>query len=312
MNYRLISIFLCFFNLANAQNISGLWVHDLEGTQPDSVDGIYAIMYLDLEDSGEIKGYTYDYQIGDWCSYYLEGAYDSEKKRLKAVNTKKIRKSFLHARSKFTLFYDVNNGNEVFVGRARQKGVHGFLLSFGGALNIPLNFRKIKPKDYEDIEGYTKLKPYIDSLEIGFETTKNIVAKSDENLIKKTDETDEIKAFAKNIESRTNELLKSHTIKSRKITLEILDNSRQDGDRISIYLNGKLIIYNTEVKREPKSINIELPESIKTHTLLFVANNLGRFSPNTATIKYNLDGISHEIKLFTDKKTSKYLEFTVD
>ena len=111
--------------------------------------GIYAVMYLSADDPENITGYTFDYQVGSTCSFYLKGAYESEKKRFKGVNTTKIQKAFFHGRGKYTLFYEEKDGEEYLIGRARQKGVHGFVLSFGGAFKNRLVYKKIKPKEQQ-------------------------------------------------------------------------------------------------------------------------------------------------------------------
>ncbi|WP_299362044.1 hypothetical protein [Winogradskyella sp.] len=318
-------------------------MHDIHGTDPRGFDQIYAILYLKVDDSGKAIGYTYDYHAGSTCSFYLEGDYNLEKNLLKIVNTKKINKSFLHARGMYKLSYEANGDDEFLVGRSRQKGVHGFVLSFGGLFNIALNYRKVKPENYEDIQGYDKLKPHIESLEMNTktdpkeedifeetpigevqETEEEVtleepqtgeVKKAEElgaDVIEVDDEKEEIEAFTKSKENRKNELITSHNVASRKITIEIFDNSRQDEDRISIYVNDSLIEYNLEVTKNPKVIEFILPEDKKIHKVLFVANNMGKVPPNTAKIKYTVDDVSYEEELFTNLRLSKYLEFVIN
>ncbi|WP_299521775.1 hypothetical protein [Winogradskyella sp.] len=340
MLVRCVFVFLCFFNLSYTQDISGLWVHDVDGTNPTGFDAIYAIMYLRMDESGKVIGYTYDYHAGGTCNFYLEGEYDIEKNRLIAANTKKINKAFFHARSRFKLFYEEIGDEAFLVGKARQKGVHGLVFSFGGLFSIPLSYRKIKSEDFEAIKGYDVLKPYIDALEIDLKEEKEAgptleerpiteVTQPDEDiefkehtileveetlteLVETNDKKKEIEAFTKSKDNRKNELIISHNVTSRKIILEIFDNSRQDEDRISIYVNDSLVTYNLEVTKDPKMIALSLSEDKNTHQVLFVANNMGSVPPNTATIKYTVDGITYEEELFTNLRLSKYLEFIID
>jgi hypothetical protein len=338
---RSVFAFVFILNISYAQDISGLWVHDEDGTNPTGIDEVYAIMYLDVDNLGKVVGFTYDFHANSSCSFYLEGDFDSEKERLKVVNTKKIEKSFLHARARFKLFYEKTQKNEFLIGSARQKGIHGFVFSFGGLFNIPLSFKKIKPENHENIKGYDVLKPYIESLDLDSkelaidnvslnkplavkleqkETTDNSENSTQEygkeeqllpELVEINVESEEIEAFKKSIGNREDEALTTLKVKSRIMTIEIFDNSRQDEDRISIFVNDRLIAYNLEIKKEPKVISFNLPEDKKNHKILFVANNMGKVPPNTAKIKYTLDGISREEELFTNFRLNKYLEIVI-
>ncbi|WP_422104395.1 hypothetical protein [Winogradskyella sp.] len=312
MVIRCILTFFFFCGLSHAQDLSGLWVHDINGTDPVGFNQIYAIIYLDEDDSGNVKGYTYDYHAGSTCSFYLEGDYDPEKNRLIVANTKKINKALLHARGRYKLSYEVSEDEEFLIGRARQKGIHGFVLSFGGLFSVPLKYRKIKSGNFEDIKGYDKLKPYIDTLEVNSKKELKVDLPLEETTIDDIKETREVIEFTKEKENRKNELISSHKVTSRKITMEIFDNSRQDGDRISIYINDRLFTYNLEVTLDPKTIELMLPEDQNVHKVSFVANNVGRVPPNTAKIKYKVDGISYELVLFTNLNLNKYLEFVID
>jgi len=323
MNYRFILLFLFFFSsLCNAQDISGLWVHDgVETNTNDLTAAVYAIMFLNVDDSGNVTGYTYDYDAVGSCSFYLKGNYDAEKQRLRVSNTKKITKDLFHARARFTLFYEARDDGEFLVGRARQKGAHGLLFSLGGVLNAQLNYRKVKPENVEETEGYDVLKPYIDSLNVKLDATPKEVITLRENPPKEVEETieieeaqvtekpDEIETITIEKENRENELIKSHKVTSKTITIEVIDNNREDGDRITIFVNDTLIEYNLEVTKTPKVIEVALPDDKSRHKVVFVANNMGEIPPNTAKIRYTVDGVSYEEILFTNLRMNKYLEF---
>jgi hypothetical protein len=295
-------------------------VHDsLDST--NGFQAIYAIMYLESDASGNLTGYTYDFHMGSTCSFYLQGTFDSEKQQLKAVNKNKIQKHFLHSRGRYKLSYEVVGDEEYLVGRIRQKGVHGFLFSFGGAIGGNLRYRKVKPEEYQSIQGYDVLKPYIDSPEkilvtkefpqeeIEEFTEKMIV---DESSIKEVKETKETRRINRKKRKRSDKLLKSHRVTSNQLTIEILDKKYEDGDRVSIYVNDVLFQFNVEVKNEPQQFQLTFPSNQKIHKVLFVANNLGKLPPNTATLRYTIDGVTYEETISTDKKVNKYLEFIIE
>lgn len=311
MLLRIFLFIICCSSFCRAQDLSGLWVHESSNI-PDAMYPIYGIMYL-TDNSGQLTGYTYDFQMGSTCSFRLEGEYDSEEKRLIAKNTKKIHKDFLHARSRYKLSYEVIGEDEYLVGRIRQKGVHGFLLSFGGALSFRLKYRKVKPEEYNSIQGYSVIRPHInDAPEISTDGEFDPEIPQEEPVIAEVKETRETRRINRKKKKRKDKLLKSHRVKSRELMLEILDKKYEDGDRISIYVNDVLFQFNVEVKRLPQSFKLTLPANQRVHKVLFVANNLGKLPPNTATIKYRIDEKIYEATLSTDTKENKYLEFIIE
>jgi len=305
-----ISIALCFFvSICTAQDLSGLWVHDEDGLSPEGLMEVYGMMYLKAKDSGQIFGLTYDNHMQSWCSFYLEGEYDSENKELIAKNTEKIVKPLLHVRSRYKLTYEKRGNTEYLIGNARQKGVHGFALSFGGLMRISLKYRKVKREYYQNFKGYEELKPFIDSLKVKFsiETKDNNFVV--ENPIIEVEETEKTIAITKEKDIRKNRLLRSHTINSNILEFEIFDKYQEDGDLISIYINDILFKFEFEVKNESKFFELNLPPNRKVHRLVFVANNEGSISPNTATIRYRVNNKTYEEDLSTDRYINMYLEF---
>lgn len=77
----------------------------------------------------------------------------------------------------------------------------------------------------------------------------------------------------------------AYHIKSSKLRLAIWDDANEDGDRISIFLNGKEILGNYKLKRTKKEIAITLPNTQKIHYLKIKALNEGLATPNTSRIQ---------------------------
>jgi len=84
------------------------------------------------------------------------------------------------------------------------------------------------------------------------------------------------------IRERTNELTKTFTVTSNEIEISIYDNGEIDGDTISIYLDGALIIANKHLSNKPITYTLKMNEANAEHTLIMVAENLGRIPPNTS------------------------------
>ena len=82
--------------------------------------------------------------------------------------------------------------------------------------------------------------------------------------------------------SRKNELASALTVTSEEIKIRLYDNGEIDDDTISVYLDGQLIIANKRLSATPISYTLKMDENSPEHTLVMVAENLGRIPPNTS------------------------------
>lgn len=99
-------------------------------------------------------------------------------------------------------------------------------------------------------------------------------------------------------------------VESNIVKVQVYDKNRVDGDIISIYLNGEVLIENLEVTKEKKEIILNL--NIGSNTLVMYALNAGRIPPNTAAIAVNNKGKYKISTLVSDFKTSGALELVYD
>jgi hypothetical protein len=74
------------------------------------------------------------------------------------------------------------------------------------------------------------------------------------------------------------------TLSEKKINLSIYDNGTVDGDTVSIFFDGKLVVNKKRLTSNAISVDLELDESINPHTLILYAENLGTIAPNTALV----------------------------
>ncbi|MFS4417929.1 hypothetical protein [Maribacter sp. 2307ULW6-5] len=110
---------------------------------------------------------------------------------------------------------------------------------------------------------------------------------------------------------RTISYTKELEFSSDEITVKIWDHGRQDGDIVSIYLNGRSVVskhYLTYWKREFK---IKLNPQ-KTNDLFLYAHNLGDAPPNTVAVEIS-DGIKSEnIVLNSDLQSCEAVMISVN
>ena len=86
---------------------------------------------------------------------------------------------------------------------------------------------------------------------------------------------------------RDNKTIGSILSTSQQITLAIWDDAIEDGDSISLNINGKWIAQGFPVKKKPQFITVTLDPG--PNTITFVADNLGSIIPNTSVLEI-IDG----------------------
>jgi len=97
---------------------------------------------------------------------------------------------------------------------------------------------------------------------------------------------------------------------AEKIELEIWDEQVEDGDIISIEVNGALVFDQATVTKKPKRFAITLKPG--KNRILFRARNLGRIPPNTAALSITADGQQKTFRLSTDFERNNVLDIFVE
>lgn len=93
----------------------------------------------------------------------------------------------------------------------------------------------------------------------------------------------------------------SVTVANASIKIMVWDKNRSDGDQVSLYLNGELVVENFTVTKKKKEITLNLDPG--KNIIVMHALNLGTIPPNTAALSIN-DG-SKRAKLLTLVSTLK-------
>jgi hypothetical protein len=95
------------------------------------------------------------------------------------------------------------------------------------------------------------------------------------------------------------------------VRVELYDNGEIDGDSVSLFLNGDLLVQHVKLAAEPKILLIPIDKSLPVNNLLLVAENLGRLPPNTALMVVTVHGKSYNLFLSTDYKKNASIEFSL-
>jgi len=130
---------------------------------------------------------------------------------------------------------------------------------------------------------------------------------NDTNFQKLEKQTDSIisakKNSVKDITKRKVVSSKEWTVVNKKITLEIWDNNKEDGDIISLKFNDTWILSNFLLKKEKYKIELELKQT--DNQLLMFAENLGSIPPNTAAVSIDDNILVRTFMLNSDMSKSE-------
>ncbi len=170
----------------------------------------------------------------------------------------------------------------------------GFTISFAGTCKLPCDEDKKPIADKPKPKPTDKLKP----TEPKPEVAKPIAAAVPENI--------------DSIGGRKTEVKSAVTVKNRTIRLKIWDNQVEDGDVVSVFVDGKREIDHIELKNKPRQFIITLPPGKKEFIITVFADNFGKSEPNTASVLIN-DGVKDQtIDLVSGRKTQESIRVVLE
>jgi len=101
-------------------------------------------------------------------------------------------------------------------------------------------------------------------------------------------------------------------VKKSDYTLAIWDDKSEDGDVISLYFNGKLILKNYSATNEPLTFPMPFSKAKQEiYDFVIVTESEGLIKPNTVKILFEGEGVHQEIPINTKKNSNAILRFKV-
>ena len=89
------------------------------------------------------------------------------------------------------------------------------------------------------------------------------------------------KIIPSGFEKRSNSLLRTVTVENATVKIELYDNGEVDGDSISLFYNGNVLLAHKRLSETPILLEIPVPIN-EINELVMYADNLGTLPPNTA------------------------------
>ena len=294
-------IFFVFIFTASylpAQSITGTWEGDLGSDQ---------FLQLNIIQNGDkICGYTWDYVKADqrsYCRAYFEGRYDKKRSKWLLEGTSFVENSGGHVLMRMTLGNHVADGENILEGIANIKSALLTLLSGGGApdylylVKVADRPQRILEKMRECFLEEKRSKDTAKKIIIPAKPVDSIVKtkpadsvaklKPVDTLVKAIPPVTKVKdslTIPRQVIKRKNTEQSHIEVNVKTITLNVYDNAIMDGDTISIFYNGKMLLSHQLLSEKPIVINLELDENQTRHEIILFAENLGSIPPNTALI----------------------------
>ena len=313
---------LCSINQLSAQNITGTW----EGQTRRE------FFQLNLSQSGtEICGYTYDHSVSnlnDFCKAYYIGKYEDGFLMLNGTGF--IAKSYNHVLMRIGLRIRVEKG-ELFLEGRILTGAYDFE---GLAQGQYIKMRRVS-KSPNRVPGtnsacYTPKSKVLDDFDEGTDPdvvddtpapiykptvkpapTKPVTAPILKNTkpeqakvtLREPDALPAIIAERKKVEQGR------ITVNVKDITLKLYDNGVVDGDTVTVFYNGKMIVNKQRLTTNPIEVKIRLEDNVSKHEIVLFADNLGSISPNTALIVVTAGKKRYELRSSADLSKNAVLVF---
>ena len=339
----LVLSFLVFgFQQAAAQKMSGQWIGGFSSA--DDPSGSTTDYVLEIELAGtQVTGYSYTYFSISGKRYFvickLKGSFDKGSKSLSVNEVETVKTNtppdFKNCHQSHDLTYLKQADKEILLGKWKpaEKG------SDCGKGNTSLERKllittpplakkdeKIAPKKIESnptpqnnvTDTEAKALP---SIKKPSDDKINNTPKSGQQSLteksaeKKTDPKPVMPmegGKAKNLSEtakekltqRNAQIIKTIDVTGPSIKIEIYDNGQVDGDTVSIFMNGVLLIPAKMLTAKPITINIDVNEKEDVYDIVMFAESMGTIPPNTAFMIITTSTNRYEINITSTEQTS--------
>ena len=108
---------------------------------------------------------------------------------------------------------------------------------------------------------------------------------------------------------RSNQLVRSLTVNTREVVLNIYDDGIIDNDTVSVYLDNKMVINHAMLTDRPLVLTLHLDEDNDYHELVMVADNEGTIPPNTSLMIVKVGDKEYKVNISTNMQKNATITF---
>jgi hypothetical protein len=111
------------------------------------------------------------------------------------------------------------------------------------------------------------------------------------------------------LRSRSNELVKTITVNTNEVVLNIYDDGAIDNDTISVFLDKKQVISHAMLTDRAIVLTLHMDESSNYHELVMVAENEGTIPPNTSLMIVKAGDQRYEVRITSTEQKNAVVIF---
>lgn len=111
------------------------------------------------------------------------------------------------------------------------------------------------------------------------------------------------------LEKRIKQVIKLIEVPESSFKIDLYDNGQVDGDTISVFFNGKLIVSSKRLSTTPITVNVKLDPNKVENELVMYAENLGSIPPNTALMVVTVGDKRYEVNITSTEQTNGTVRF---
>lgn len=104
----------------------------------------------------------------------------------------------------------------------------------------------------------------------------------------------------KGFEKRRTDIVRTIDIEQPTFHLDFYDNGEIDGDSITVFYNGKVVLSHQRLSDKPVSLSLTLDKNAAENIVTMYADNLGTIPPNTALMIVTDGGKRYEVRMESD------------
>lgn len=340
-NLLLGSLFLLTTSVSPAQNFKGQWKGSFldKSTSFSGWGGDRCDYVLELEVTGKnVTGYSYTYFTDGGKKYYticsLKGFANKKEKYLEIKEIVRTKTNVpINIRNCFQIhkltYYKADSTETLegsWIPAPNQEGDCGY-----GNTSLQRRVLKKNYSLYNPVAKKTnKTPPANKKLPVAVAKKKNTnpvakaVPKKKETLLKPTNEIieepvempqakktiqDKIIAPVPNFEKRNNTIIKTIEVENVSVKVDLYDNGEIDGDSVSLFYNGKLLLSHKRLSDKPITLKINVDNDKSMNELVMYAENLGSIPPNTALMIVYDGPNRYEVRITSDLQKSGTIRF---
>lgn len=299
---KLVQSFVFLFILlqVNGQDLTGTW----EGS---SGTAYWRIGIIQVGDS--CFGYSYDAGPG-FCKVNFAATYRKKENKFRGEGISFIERSYDHVLITVNMHYEKHEASEYLTGTVGTQSPLGRLFSL-----ITGSYGQLK-KISKEVDTTV----YMDRI---LTRIKNIQPKAETNVLPDTGKVKPVitadqklhsdsiavkKAFEDSVvqvkDSRHSIVVQTINAIADSVTIVLYDDGEIDGDIVTVFDNGKIIVNQLSLTKQPYKIVLAIPANNAKHVIELMAENEGSIPPNTAYMLVLAGNERVEVKASSDKRSN--------